>query len=65
MNFIIKKLNSRVSKWKKILKTLHMVEYLIISAPDALLRKIIYEKYHIAGLSKFDCQINGAENSKL
>lgn len=63
IKFFNKKLNSH--KWKRILKTLKLISFLLKSADHKFITELIYEKERIIVLTKFYQQVNGAKDSKL
>ena len=62
MTYMIKKLNLKFEKWKKIYKTLKLLENLLKGGNMKIVYKMKYYKELIDTLSEFKYAVNGAEN---
>ena len=62
MAYMIKKLNLKFEKWKKIYKTLKLLENLLKGGNMKIVYKMKYYKELIDTLSEFKYAVNGAEN---
>lgn len=62
MTYMIKKLNLKFEKWKKIYKTLKLLENLLKGGNMKIVYKMKYYKELIDNLSEFKYAVNGAEN---
>ena len=62
IEFIVRKLNLNFIKWKKIYKTLKVVEHLIKGGSQKFIYQMMYHKELIENLTRFKYDVNGAEN---
>lgn len=53
MDHIGKKLNCRKEKWRKILKTLFLIEHLLKTGPPSFVDNIRSENYKLKNLNNF------------